>query len=93
MHGTNCSVITEVGRLRENVRGRVVITTEAVDLVTLTFYTGTHTEQVVMSGEHWDAFAKAVAAADKAVKRARLNADRANRQRALEADTAREAVA
>lgn len=74
MHGTNCQVVTEVGRLRENVRGRVTISTDAVDLVTITYYTPTHVESAVLAGEHWDDFVKAINTTDRAVKRARLKA-------------------
>lgn len=72
MHSTSASIVTEVGRLRENVRGHIAIAVDAVDLVTITYYTGTHTETAVLSGEHWDAYAKAVAVADRSVKRNRM---------------------
>lgn len=88
MHGTTAprgnqmlsapaSIVTEQGRLRENVRGSITITVEAVDLVTITYYTGTHTEHAILSGEHWDSYAKAVAGVDRAVRRARLKAVKA----------------
>lgn len=79
MHGTNCQVVTEVGRLRENVRGRVTITVDAVDLVTITYYTPTHVESAVLSGEHWDEYVKAINTTDRAVKRARLKTVKAVR--------------
>lgn len=72
MIGTTASIVTEVGRLRENVRGRVTIEVDAVDLVTITYWTNSHTEHAVLSGEHWDAYVKAINTADKAVKRGRL---------------------
>jgi hypothetical protein len=72
MHSTPASIVTEIGRLRENVRGHVAIAVEAVDLVTITYYTGTHTETCVLSGEHWDSYAKAVANAERTVKRNRM---------------------
>lgn len=75
-YATSCQVVTEVGRLRENVRGSITVTVDAVDLVTITYFTGTHTEHAVLSGEHWDAYAKAVADADRKVKRSRLRSVR-----------------
>lgn len=74
MNSTPASIVTEVGRLRENVRGHVALAVDAVDMVTITYYTATHTETAVMVGDHWDSFAKAVAAADRQVKRNRLRA-------------------
>lgn len=74
MTSTPASIVTQVGRLRENVRGHVAMSVDAVDMVTITYYTGTHTETAVMVGEHWDAYAKAVAAIDRQVKRNRLKA-------------------
>lgn len=74
MHGTSASIVTEVGRLRENVRGQVTITVEAVDMVTITYYTGTHTERCVMVGEHWREYVKAINNADRQVKRNVLRA-------------------
>jgi hypothetical protein len=74
MHGTPASIVTEIGRLRENVRGNVSFTVEAVDLVTVTYFTGTHTEHAVISGEHWDTYAKTVATLDRQIRRNRAAA-------------------
>jgi predicted transcriptional regulator len=74
VQSTPASIVTEVGRLRENVRGHITVAVEAVDLVSITYYTGTHTETAVLAGEHWDTYAKAVGDTDRAVKRNRLRA-------------------
>jgi hypothetical protein len=74
MSSTPASIVTESGRLRENVRGHIAVSVDAVDLVTITYYTGTHTETCTLSGAHWDGYARDIAQADRAVKRNRLRA-------------------
>lgn len=74
MQGTPASIVTQVGRLRENVRGSVVVSVDATDIVEITYYTGTHTETCVMAGDHWDAYAKAVADTHRQVRRNRAAA-------------------
>jgi hypothetical protein len=74
VNASHANIVTESGRLRENVRGSITMTVEATDLVTVTYYTGTHTEHAVLSGDHWDEYAKAVATLDRQVRRNRAAA-------------------
>jgi len=69
-----CSVATEVGRLHESVRGHVNITVDAVDLAVIEVITRTHVEQIVMSGEHLEAFASELNKAVRKARKARLRA-------------------
>ena len=69
-----CSVVTEVGRLRENVRGHLAVTVDAVDLAVIEIVTRTHVEQIVLSGDHLAEFADELSRAVRKAKRARLRA-------------------
>ena len=71
-----CSVVTEVGRLRENVRGHITVRVEAVDLAEVEIITQTHVERIVLSGEHLDELVADLARASRKAKRARLRAVR-----------------
>lgn len=93
MEAASASIVTEAGRLRENVRGRITITVDACDLVTITYFTGSHVEHATMSGANWDTFAKAVANTDRQVKRNRLKADTRLAETRAEYDAIREAAA
>ena len=71
-----CSVVTEVGRLRENVRGHITVRVEAVDLAEVEIITQTHLERIVLSGEHLAELADELNRAVRKAKRARLRAVR-----------------
>ena len=67
-----CSVVTEVGRLRENVRGHITVRVEAIDLAEVEIITATHVERIVLSGEHLSELIADLARASRKAKRARL---------------------
>jgi len=68
------SIVTEAGRLRENVRGYITVTVDAVDLAVIEIITRTHVEQIVLSGEHLAEFSDELSRAVRKAKRARLRA-------------------
>ena len=68
------SIVTEAGRLRENVRGYITVTVDAVDLAVIEIITRTHVEQIVLSGDHLAEFSDELSRAVRKAKRARLRA-------------------
>ena len=68
------SIVTEAGRLRENVRGHITVTVDAIDLAVIEIITRTHVEQIVLSGEHLAEFSDELSRAVRKAKRARLRA-------------------
>jgi len=67
-----CSVVTEVGRLRENVRGHITVRVDAIDLASVEIVTQTHVETLVLSGEHLSELIAELARVSRKAKRARL---------------------